>query len=343
MKHGRRPHDSTMRRCAAVARELALPAPFTMDELGTCLERRRRRSVRLLPMVMEPGAPSGVWLGTPDTDYLYYEEQTSPFHQAHIVLHLAGRMLLGDGPGPAIDPRLVPSVSQQLIGLMFGHGEEGTMTRLEAETFAFVALEHGHRGPSGPAAWRLSRQLRPLHTAMLDVFPELTHDAAPGLPLTARLSLHQMVIEIRDAGLALRPYRDPQIAVAAGAAAQAEGLAADDVAAAAQAAVLASALRARTAGRPAASKPWDTGPAPPIGPDLADEAHWLARVSRAFARPPAGHQATTEGRTRCPGSHHSRRPITYLYVTEECVECVDSPGEPVEAVAAVSRFWRIHL
>jgi hypothetical protein len=285
VKYGRRSQDATIRRCAAVARELALPVPFTMDELGTCLERRRRRSVRLLPMVMEPGAPSGVWIGTADTDCLYYEEQTSPFHQAHIVLHLAGQMLLGDGRGPAIDSRLVPSVSQQLIGLMLSGDEQDAATRLEAETFAFLVLRRDHRGPSAPAARRLLRQLRPLHAAAVGAFPEV-HATMPGAPKTARLRLHLMVIEIRDAGLALRPYRDPQVAVAAVAAAQAEGLTGDDLAAAAEAAVLASALRARMARRPRASKPWDTGIAPPIGPDLADEAYWLARVSRALVRPP---------------------------------------------------------
>jgi hypothetical protein len=297
MKHSRRPQDATIRRSAAVARELALPVPFTMDELGTCLERRRRRSVRLLPMVTEPGAPSGVWIGTADTDCLYYEEQTSPFHQAHIVLHLAGQMLIGDARGPAIDSRLVPSVSQQLIGLMLSGDEQDAVTRLEAETFAFLVLRQDHRGPSAPAARRLLRQLRPLHAATLGVFPEVAHLTAPGVPPTARLRLHQMVIEIRDAGLALRPYRDPQVAGAAAAAAQAEGLIGDDVAAASEAAVLASALRARTAGRPMASKPWDTSIVPPIGPDLADEAHWLARVSRALARLP--------GRSRgdCPGEN----------------------------------------
>jgi hypothetical protein len=301
MRHGRRPQDVTIRRCAAVARDLALPAPFAMDEFRMCLERRRRRVVRLLPMVMEPGAPSGVWIGTADADYLYYEEQTSPFHQAHIVLHLAGPMLLGDGRGPAIDSRLVPDVGQQLIGLMLGSSEPDPVTSLEAETFAFRALEQGRRGPSAPAAWRLLRQLRPLHAATLGVFPELAHLTAPSVPPTARLRLHQMVIEIRDAGLALRPYRDSLVAGAAAAAAQAEGLTGDDVAAAAEAAVLASALRARTAGRPWASKPWDTGIAPPIGPDLADEAHWLARVSRALARPPGRPQGDCPGKNSLPG------------------------------------------
>jgi hypothetical protein len=284
MRHGRRPQDVTIRRCTAVAQDLALPVPFAMDEFRRCLERRRRRAVRLVPMVMEPGAPSGVWIGTADADYLCYEEQTSPFHQAHIVLHLTAQMVLGDGRGLAIDSRLVPDVSQQLIGLMLGGGEPDPVTGLEAETFAFRALEQGDRGPSALAAWRLLRQLRPLHAAALGVFPEVAHLTAPGVPPTARLRLHQMVIEIRDAGLALRPYRDPQVAEAAAAAAQAEGLTRDDVAAAAEAAVLASALRARTAGRPMPSKPWDTGAAPPIGPDLASEARWLARVSRALAR-----------------------------------------------------------
>jgi hypothetical protein len=286
MRHRRWPRDATTHRYTTVVRELALSAPFAMDELGKRLEQRRRRTVRLLPMVMEPGTPSGVWIGTADADYLYYEEQTSPFHQAHIVLHLAARMVLGEGSGPAIDTRLVPDVSQRLIGLMLGTGEQNTVTHLEAETFAFLALERDQRMPSAPAAWRLLRQLRPLHAATRDVSPGTAHLKVPGISHMARFRLHQMVIEIRDAGLALRPYRDRQVAAAATAVAQAAGLAGDDAAAATEAAVLAGALLDRKAGRPAVPKPWGTGSAPPIGADLASEARWLARVSRTLARLP---------------------------------------------------------
>jgi hypothetical protein len=160
------------------------------------------------------------------------------------------------------------------------------VTQLEAETFAFLALEQGRSAPSAPAAWRLLRQLRPLHAAMLGASPGKARLTAPGVPHTARLRLHQMVIEIRDAELALRPYRDPELAAAATATAHATGLAGDDVAAAAEAAVLVGALRARKTGQPPALKPWGTALAPLISPDLASEARWLARVSEALARPP---------------------------------------------------------
>ena len=88
--------DEIEQRCAAVIGELDVPAPFGLSAFGACLERHTGRVAELVPVVMDAGAPSGVWLRTARADYFYYEEQTSPFHQAHIVLSLAARLLLGE-------------------------------------------------------------------------------------------------------------------------------------------------------------------------------------------------------------------------------------------------------
>jgi len=268
-----------------MVRELAIPVPFELTTFRTCLERRTGRVAELVPAVMEPGAPSGAWLRTARTNYLYYEQRTSPFHQAHIVLSLAARMLLGDGSGPPVDRLLVPDVSPELVRLMLGDSDQLPVTRRGAETFAFLALDRARAAGYPPvAARRALRDLEPLHSALRDAVPEATSAAACGVRPCARFRLHHQVIEIRDAMLALRPFRDPEVARAAERDSHAAGLGGVELAVAVEAAALAAALRARNAGQRVAAAGGDPAWVPQGGQDLRGEVACLVQVSRALAR-----------------------------------------------------------
>jgi hypothetical protein len=283
MRYRRQPHGAGQR-CADMVRDLAIPAPFDLGAFRACLKQRTGRVVEMLPAAMEPGAPSGTFFSTAGADYLYYEQRTTPFHQAHIVLSLTGRILLGEMDGPSFDRRLVPELSPQLIRLMLGQVTDSTATHAEAETFAFLAMERAHlTACSSFFARRALRQLRPLHSALCDAVPEAINAAASGGRSSARLRLYQQVIEIRDAALAFRRYRDPDVASAAAAAAQAAGLAAAALPAVVEAAVLAAAMSARNAGRPVRQQADEAALPPTPGADLRSETAWLVKVSRAFA------------------------------------------------------------
>jgi hypothetical protein len=277
-----------------LVRDLAIPVPFDLGDFRDCLKQRTGRIVELLPAVMEPGAPSGTFFSTAGADYLYYEQRTTPFHQAHIVLSLTGRMLLGEMDGPSFDRRLVPDLSPQLIRLMLGQVADSTVTHAEAENFAFLAMDRAHLAAcSSFFARRALRRLRPLHSALCEAVPEAANAAASGGRSGTRLRLYRQVIEIRDAALALRRYRDPDVASAAAAAARAAGLAAAELTAVVEAAVLAAAMHARNAGRAVRQQADEAALPPTLGADLRSETAWLVRVSRAFAEsplidPPAG-------------------------------------------------------
>jgi hypothetical protein len=266
---------------ADLARELAVPVPFSMDGLRSRLDRMSDRVVELAPMIMEPGAPSGVWFRTDGADYLCYEAGTSAFHQAHIVVQLAAHTLLAGAAGPTADARLVPDVSPRLAEVMLGDAARSLVSETEAEDFAFRALEGISGFPSGLGARRALRQLRPLRGALLAAVPEAAHRAASGGPAGARSRLYWAVIEIRDAALVLRPYRDRREATVSAA-----GLAGDELAAAAEAAMLAGAVRARKAGQPVRPAAAGAGYVPVAGGDLRSEAEWLVKVARAFSRLP---------------------------------------------------------
>jgi hypothetical protein len=279
------PSRRTSWQWAAVARELAVPVPFELTEFRARIERHTQRVVELIPAVMRAGAPSGIWLRTASADYFYYEEQTSPFHQAHIVLSLTAHVLLSDASGPPVDPRLVPDVSPALARTMVDGVGGSSLTPLEAETFAFLALEYARPAAYPPSlARRALRQLGPLHSALREAVPEATGVAACGFWPGASFRLHREVVQIRDAALVLRPYRDPQVAVAATQAARAAGLAGGDLAAVVEASVLAAAMRARGAGGPMRNVAGHAGRPPVAGPDLRSETACLVKVARAFAR-----------------------------------------------------------
>jgi hypothetical protein len=273
--------------------------PFHLDEFHLWLERRTGRRIRLIPSDMEPGTPTGMFLRRAEADYLYYEEQASAFHQAHIVLCLAAHMLFGSGASPSVGPLLAPHVRPHVVRLMLGDLADSTMTRSEGEAFAFLVLD-GERPARVPVLARHdARQLGPLHEALLRAVPEATGAPLTGVRPAGRCRLHRHVIEIRDAALALRSYRHPLVALDAAATARAMGLDGNDLAAAAEAAVLAAAIDAKVAGNSRPDVADDYSWQPILGNSLRSEAAWLVKVARAFSRipRPAG---------EAPSAHHGK-------------------------------------
>jgi hypothetical protein len=239
-----------------------------------------------------------MFLRRTETDYLYYEEQTSAFHQAHIVLCLAAHMLFGSSTGPSIGPLLAPHVRPHVVRLMLGDLADTTMMRSEAEAFAFLALDRERPARAPVLARHDARQLGLLHEALLRAVPETVGAPMPSVHPAARYRLHRHVIEIRDAALALRSYRHPLVALEAAATARTAGLDGDDLAAAAEAAVLAAAIDAKIAGNSRPDVADDYSWEPILGNSLRSEAAWLVKVARAFSRIPlpAGEAPNTNHR-----------------------------------------------
>ena len=67
---------------------------FTLDEFARWVERRRGRRIVFVPRPMPPTL-FGAWMAADDCDYVFYEENTLPIHQAHIQIHEMAHMLCG--------------------------------------------------------------------------------------------------------------------------------------------------------------------------------------------------------------------------------------------------------
>ena len=82
---------------------------------------------------------------TPNKDYIFYERETSRWHQEHIVLHEACHMLWGHEPTPITAPELaqllVPSISPATVRLMLQRRAYPEEQEHEAELLATLILE----------------------------------------------------------------------------------------------------------------------------------------------------------------------------------------------------------
>ncbi|RSM40007.1 hypothetical protein DMA12_28215 [Amycolatopsis balhimycina DSM 5908] len=129
--------------------------------------------------------------------------------------------------------------------------------------------------------YRLYRRLSPLWTDLYRADPEIALDPPGAVALgNLKLRLYRRVIEIRDGLLALHPYRDPMVAVAARRGAQRAGLAGRSLEAEVEAAVVAEALLARARG----AAPREPAAVVSGGGDLASDTTYLRDVADAYRR-----------------------------------------------------------
>ncbi|MGH3218326.1 MAG: DUF6545 domain-containing protein [Streptosporangiaceae bacterium] len=236
-----------------------------------------------MPASMHCEAPPGIFIRTASTDYLYFRQGTTPFHRAHIVAALAAHVLADHEGTAGADRRLVPEVSAQLVQLILGQPGARPLTTSETEAFACMVLERGG-ATSCPAltARRLLRRLGPLHAALVKAVPEVARHGVCSTRRGAAFRLYQQVIDMREAILALGPYRDPRIVRSATDAGRAAGMAGNELAASVEAEVLGAAIWAKLSGQAVGSNHGDVWVPDWLGVELQGEAEWLAKVSESL-------------------------------------------------------------
>ena len=139
---------SVRRRCEATLRAVRIPDPFDVTELATVVSQRRGRPLRLLPKQTSAG-PCGVWLALPDTDYVFYEPQTSALHRDHIVLHELGHLLREHEPNESLDDgvlaELFPGLDAEVVKRVLGRTSYSAVEEQEAEMIASLVSERVHQ------------------------------------------------------------------------------------------------------------------------------------------------------------------------------------------------------
>jgi hypothetical protein len=143
---GKNNHDTTAKMraiLAEVARDFDFHQ-FTVERFARWLVQQHGRPITFVPWRM-PVTAFGVWLACEAHDYVFYEEDTAPIHQAHIQLHEMAHMLCGHSP-EQIDSREIEAFlhSKGMDGRVSGlllRSHHSNAAEVEAETLASLIHE----------------------------------------------------------------------------------------------------------------------------------------------------------------------------------------------------------
>ena len=141
------------RRCEARLRALDLPRRIELPALVERVSALRSRRIVVCPTGGRP-APCGLWIAAPGRDYIFYEAETTPLHQAHIVLHELAHLLCGHQSAQVLEPSLlrllVPDLEPSVLERVLRRASYDTEQEQEAEVLASLLLQR--LGPAEPAA-----------------------------------------------------------------------------------------------------------------------------------------------------------------------------------------------
>ncbi|MGW6688216.1 hypothetical protein [Streptomyces sp. NPDC054961] len=161
----RHPQPSLRKRCEAILGRLELAHPFSLDGLCDRIAEQRGRPIRLHPLPKE-AAESGVcglWVGTASIDFVFYEAQTTPLHQEHIVLHEIGHILFGHHSLDAEEP----DGSDGQVPTVLGRTNYTTRQEQEAEMLAsMIRIRTATTGPHPAHGTEAPDTLARLESAM---------------------------------------------------------------------------------------------------------------------------------------------------------------------------------
>lgn len=141
------------KRCEARLRGLTLPVPFDVRSFCHSLAVRRNRPLLLHPMASKAG-PCGLWVAGPTADHIFYEAETSPLHQDHIILHEASHLLCGHQAAPVSESEfsrlLFPNLEPETVKAVLARAAYSLEDEREAELLASLILERTGAGtPAG--------------------------------------------------------------------------------------------------------------------------------------------------------------------------------------------------
>jgi hypothetical protein len=140
------------KRCQRVVDLLGLPQPFSLELFLSQLESRRGRRIRLMPIQthIALSGQCGLWIETEDVDFIFYDEDTTPFHQRLIIEHECAHIICADPEsGMAAESlkidELLPHLDPSLIQRVLGRDCYTDAQEEEAEMIASLIMSHDIR------------------------------------------------------------------------------------------------------------------------------------------------------------------------------------------------------
>ena len=134
------------RRCEARLRALTPDGPLRLDRFIADVVTSRPRPLSFVPVSLL-GRPYGLWLTDGETECIWYERDTTPSHQRHIILHELCHLLCGHQPlePGALDAPVPHLDRERLRAIMLRSGYTIEQER-EAEMLASLISERASAG-----------------------------------------------------------------------------------------------------------------------------------------------------------------------------------------------------
>src|SRR5919202_1513955 len=152
-------------RCEAQVRALELPERVDLDGLVAAVAARRHHPIVLCPVRGRP-VPCGMWIAAESRDYIFYEADTSPLHQTHIILHELAHAVLGHDPARIAHPELLrellPDLGAHLLESVLERASYARPDEQEAELLASLLLSRLSLGSAGQRPGARPRKHKPL-------------------------------------------------------------------------------------------------------------------------------------------------------------------------------------
>lgn len=124
-------------------------SPFHLDHFIAAVAASRPRPLSFMPVSLL-GQPYGLWLTDGHVECIWYERDTTPAHQRHIILHELCHLLCDHKPldAAAFDGPLPDLDRERLRAIMLRSGYTLEQER-EAELLASLIIERSSMGSEG--------------------------------------------------------------------------------------------------------------------------------------------------------------------------------------------------
>lgn len=140
-------------RVEELLQHVRLPNPWDINEFLDRLETYRRREIDLCAISWSVGDSCGAWRQHRDHDVIAYAENTSGFHQDHIILHEVshmisehrGRCVLSEEEAHRLAPDLAPAAFAHLLDRVAGQAEEHEAEMIASLILARISGQHRRR------------------------------------------------------------------------------------------------------------------------------------------------------------------------------------------------------
>jgi hypothetical protein len=141
-------------RCEQLVEDLlqqtGVPRPWDINDFLDRLERYRGRDIDLCAVTWTVGSSTGAWQRRQDYDLIAYPENTSGFHQDHVILHEIGHVIsahegqcvLTETEAQRLAPHLAPAALAHLLNRSSSDVEEH-----EAELIAMLIYQRAQNKP----------------------------------------------------------------------------------------------------------------------------------------------------------------------------------------------------